>query len=88
VSNGRDSAQETPLLPTPQRTSPIYALAWAYDAVGNRTYESRNSAQSYFRYDVANQLTDRHELTGDAWTYLCYDALIGRGQRTYRCDSA
>ena len=51
----------------------VYAFEWDYDAVGNRTYQNRNGAESYYSYDAANQLTTKHDLDGDAWSYYSYD---------------
>ena len=64
--------------------STIYAFAWDYDAVGNRTWQNRNSAQSYYEHDAANALARKHALTGDAWTYYSYDA---RGNCEYIQES-
>ena len=51
----------------------IYAFEWQYDGVGNRTYESYNSEQTYYEYDAANELIQSQQLdTG--WSYYQYDA--------------
>jgi len=44
----------------------IYAFAWDYDPVGNRTYQNQNSVQTYYDYDEGNELTRYHELPADA----------------------
>jgi len=54
--------------------STIYAFAWDYDPVGNRTYQSQNSVQTYYDYNEGNELTQYHELPADAWTYFAYDS--------------
>ena len=41
--------------------SSIYAFAWDYDAVGNRTWQERNSAQTYYEHDAANAITCSQE---------------------------
>ena len=51
----------------------IYAFTWDYDAVGNRTYQDRDGAKTYYAYDAANELETTHELAGDAWAYFTYD---------------
>ena len=51
----------------------IYAFAWDYDAVGNRTRQEFNGEQTYYEYDTANALTRSHDLdTG--WSYYEYDS--------------
>jgi len=52
----------------------IYAFTWNYDAVGNRSYEYRNGARTYYQYDAADALTRYHLLPDDNWTYWNYDA--------------
>jgi len=51
----------------------IYAFEWAYDPVGNRTYQNDGSTESYYTYDVANELTQCHDATADTYTYYSYD---------------
>jgi YD repeat-containing protein len=51
----------------------IYAFQWDYDAVGNRTYESRDSVLTYYSYNEANELT--HLVSGGSPTTFDYDAL-------------
>ena len=46
---------------------------YTYNAVGNRTYQERGSAETYYEHDAANALTRRHELDGDSWSYFAYD---------------
>lgn len=59
--------------------SSIYGFEWQCDAVGNRTYQERGSAETYYEYDAANALTQRHELDGASWSYSAYDS---RGNTT------
>ena len=44
--------------------STIYAFEWDYDAVGNRTWQNRNSAQTYYSHDAGG--VGRSELIGVA----------------------
>ena len=39
-----------------------------------RTYQKRGADETYCEYDASNQLTLRHELTGDAWAHFAYDS--------------
>jgi len=52
----------------------IYAFEWDYDLAGNRTYQRRDSVETYYTYDAGNQLTQYHELPADTWTYFTYDS--------------
>ena len=50
----------------------IYAFEWDYDGVGNRLYQKRDGAETYYAYNAANEL--RHFVEGGASTYFQYDA--------------
>ena len=52
--------------------SQLYAFAWDYDSVGNRTYQSRDGAETYYDYNAANELT--HSVTGGNQSYYSYDS--------------
>ena len=43
-----------------------------YDAVGNRTYEMRETGstiETYYEYDEANELAQSHEIPAGTWNY-------------------
>ena len=61
----------------------LYAFAWDYDAMGNRTYQSEigvnggtqeSPVETYYAYNAANELTHAHALPADSYTYYAYDS--------------
>jgi len=50
----------------------IYAFEWDYDGVGNRLYQKRDGAETYYTYNAANELT--HFVEAGGGTYFEYDA--------------
>jgi RHS repeat-associated protein len=58
----------------------LYAFAYDYDKVGNRSYLLTNGEATYYSYNAANELTYEHTLGGDQ-VYYTYD---GRGNQTQR----
>jgi len=51
----------------------IYAFAWDYDSVGNRTRQEFNGAQAYYEYAAANALSRSHDLDV-GWSYFEYES--------------
>jgi RHS repeat-associated protein len=64
-------------------------IRWAYDAVGNRTTETRPTGVTNYNYDAADELTSRTGLGGTVnYTYNADGDVTAAGTRTFTYNLA
>ena len=55
-----------------------YSVSYAYDPVGNRTWQSENGLVTTYAYNTVNELTNSHDPAATAFTYDARGNLIAK----------